>query len=128
MLSKIFHLLIIILFVLSAAVQLNDPDPYLWVLAYLNVAVISILILLKKGSVRLQQYVLACIIAYLLVALTYGPDFIDWLQQGAPTITGSMKAEEMHIELVREFLGLIIALGGLAYQWVTLKGQSKATN
>jgi hypothetical protein len=42
---------------------------------------------------------------------------LEWARMGFPTITGSMKAEEPHIEVVREFLGLLIAvlaLSGLA--------------
>jgi hypothetical protein len=42
--------------------------------------------------------------------LTLLPGFINWLRMGMPTITGSMKAEEEHIEVVREFLGLFLAL------------------
>jgi hypothetical protein len=37
------------------------------------------------------------------------------MRMGMPTIVGSMKAEEPHIELVREFGGLLLAVAALVY-------------
>jgi hypothetical protein len=48
--------------------------------------------------------------------LALAPDFVAWLRFGAPTIVGSMKAEAPHIELTREFLGLLVA--ALAVAWL----------
>jgi len=38
----------------------------------------------------------------------YLPDFITWLNTGMASITDSMKAASPYIELVREFLGLVL--------------------
>ena len=45
------------------------------------------------------------------------PDFIDWIQNGAESITQSMKAEKPHIELTREFLGLLICALALGFHY-----------
>ena len=43
---------------------------------------------------------------------------VEWARLGFPTIVGEMHASSPHIEVVREFLGLfiaVIALGRLLY-------------
>jgi len=104
------HILVALLFVVFAAVQLNDPDPIHWVLIYLGVSFVAILYVAKRyyPAIPLLGF-LACLVGLLLLS----PDFITWLGEGMPTITGSMKAESPHVELVREFLGFLIA--GIAY-------------
>ncbi len=39
---RITHLIVAIIFIAFGMVQLNDPDPYLWVVVYLGVAVCAI--------------------------------------------------------------------------------------
>jgi hypothetical protein len=56
---------------------------------------------------------LAGAILSLAGALYLLPDFFYWIKLGMPTITGQMKAESPHIELMREFLGFVIS--GLTY-------------
>ena len=104
--SKIFHGFLIVLFIVFAGVQINDPDPWGWVVIYLGVSLAIILYMMGKDHliVPLAGGVISLVGMILLI-----PDFISWLQEGAPTITGSMKATEPHIELTREFLGFIIA-------------------
>jgi hypothetical protein len=52
------------------------------------------------------------------------PDFINWVKMGAPTITGSMKAESPFVELTREFLGLVICFAGLSFLlWQGYRGK-----
>lgn len=104
--SKIFHGFLIVLFILFAGVQINDPDPWGWVVIYLGVSLAILLYMMGKDHliVPLAGGVISLVGMILLI-----PDFISWLQEGAPTITGSMKATEPHIELTREFLGFIIA-------------------
>ena len=45
-----------------------------------------------------------------LFLLTYIPDFIEWISGGMKSITGSMKAESPHIEMIREFFGLVLCV------------------
>jgi len=67
----------------------------------------------KYDKWLLYPGMLACTVglAFLL------PDFISWLRSGAPTIVDSMKAEQAHIELTREFLGIGLCLIVLFYHY-----------
>jgi hypothetical protein len=97
------------LFLLFAIVQFNDPDPLAWALLYGFVAIVS----LFAGLGKYNRYVLLGGLAVCLIWLiTLIPEFVDWVRMGMPTITGSMKATEPHIEYTREFLGLFLC--GLA--------------
>ncbi len=103
---KIVHIIIIALFALFAIVQWNDPDPLGWILLYLTVAISAGLHLAKICFPVLPAAgAMICLFGLLFLI----PDFFGWIGAGMPSITGSMKAESPHIELVREFLGFLIA-------------------
>ncbi len=113
--KKATYLLVLLLALLSAAVQYNDPDPLAWMAIYGYVAVLYGLAL--AGRFR-REAVWAGMAAAGLWAATMVPGFVEWIRMGMPSITGQMKAESPHVELVREFLGLVlclVALGGLWY-------------
>lgn len=102
-----------LLFLVFACVQLNDPDPWSWVLLY-GLTALAFLISVKRNLPKriLQAGLLGIGIAMLLLL----PDFVNWVEMGMPTITASMKAEAPHIELTREFLGLLIT--ATAWYWL----------
>lgn len=111
---KVVNAFLAIIFVLFAYFQWNDPDPLLWILLYLYIALISGLAIVEKISkwiVFPGMFVCTLGLAFLL------PEFINWLKGGAPTIVDGMKAEEPHIELTREFLGIGISLLVLFYHY-----------
>jgi len=97
---------------LFAAVQWNDPDPLEWMLAY---GAVALLCGLAASGRFFKVPTLAAVVVLGLWALTMLPGFIAWISMGAPSITGSMKAEEPHVEVVREFLGLLLALAALLH-------------
>ena len=113
---KYLHLLLALLFAAFAALQWNDPDPLVWVLAYGMVAVFFAL----AAWGRLPRWpVIAWTALLTLWMLSMVPGVVEWLRMGMPTITGSMKAEEPHIEVVREFGGLLVAV--LALLWLVFR-------
>ena len=109
---KVFNLILAALFTVFAIVQYNDPDPWLWIVIYLFMAVISGMAAFGQYQKMVIWFGLGFCLAYLIILL---PDFVDWLTSGAESIVGSMKAEKPHIELTREFLGLLLCLGTLFF-------------
>jgi amino acid permease len=90
-----------------AIVQLNDPDPWLWTIAY---ALIAICILLS-GRTRwaFAMSVFACGMLFAL-ALSSLPGFLMFLASGDfGSLTQEMSADRPYVEPAREFLGVAIA-------------------
>jgi hypothetical protein len=111
---KIFNLFLTALFVVSAALQYNDPDPLFWISLYLAAAVICVFAAFNKyNRWALLLLMAACI--YELWVL--GPAFMQWVKDGMPSITESMKASTPHVELVREFLGVFIVFVVVVFQY-----------
>ena len=113
---RITNIILALLFTIFAVVQYNDPDPWLWIGIYLFMALIS---LLAANSIYPSWVLRGGMVLTLIGLAMLLPDFIDWLSTGAESITQSMKAEKPHIELTREFLGLLICaltLGFLLWQ------------
>ena len=109
---KYGHLVVAALFLLFAYFQLNDPDPWAWVALYLGVSTVAILAFFRKSFKWLAVGGLAIIAIWGVILF---PAFLDWISMGTPSIASEMKTEQPHIELTREFLGLMLCalvLGG----------------
>ena len=102
---KLVNITLALLFTVFAIVQYNDPDPWLWIGIYLFIAILSGLAAIKIYPTWLIRIGLAGCVVGLGILL---PDFIDWMNAGAESITESMQAKKPHIELTREFLGLLL--------------------
>ena len=111
---KILNAFLALVFALFAAVQYNDPDPVVWMLAYGAVAVCCVLATLGRHHPR-ALLVLGLVLAGWMATMV--PGFVEWLRMGMPSITGTMKAGSPHVEVVREFLGLGIALLAVLHLW-----------
>jgi len=107
---KVINSICALLFVIFAVVQYNDPDPWLWIIAYLFVALLFVLQIFDKLP---RPLLLGGLMLFSLWGISFVPDFIDWINMGAPSIANKMKATEPHTELVREFGGLVICLAGM---------------
>ena len=94
-------------FIAFAALNLNDPDPWIWVLAYGAVAVLYALAAFGRADRRVSGS-LAVALAVWMFTMSGG--MLDWFGSGMPSIVTEMKATEPHVEAVREFLGLLWAV------------------
>lgn len=104
--------LVALIFLLFAAVQYNDPDPFRWMMVYGDVSVVYILAIFGKYNRPIVWLGIAAIVIWMGLLL---PDFWNWVKIGSPNIAGQMKAETPYIEFTREFFGLMLA--GLALAW-----------
>ncbi|MEM9888948.1 MAG: transmembrane 220 family protein [Bacteroidota bacterium] len=104
---RTFYIILSVLFTFFAIVQLNDVDPFFWVLYYLFIALLA-------GAASFGKYnkygIMAALAITIFELVMLFPEFQAWMRDGMPSIVESMKAESPYIEFVREFLGLFIGL------------------
>lgn len=105
--KRIWALAWIALFVVFAALQVNDPDPWGWVAIYLLAA--SPWAMLLSG--RQQRWFDMTTLLVLVFGMgIYWPGALTLPSQGAAAdLFASMTPERPYIEEAREFLGLGIA-------------------
>ena len=95
------------LFLYFAYVQLNDPDPLKWLMIYGLTGLLPLAMLVLPKAKYGIHALIATLIFFFFLEL---PNFMNWAQEGFPSITSTMKAENPYVELVREFLGIFICL------------------
>ena len=112
---KIFNSIFLVLFVVSAGLQYNDPDPALWILTYLFGAMICYFAIRKQNYPRLTLAGIILLFIYAIYLFFDKDGVISWLtQHQAENIAGSMKASSPWIEETREFFGLAILISVLS--------------
>lgn len=123
---KVFNFFFCFIFILFAAVQYNDPDPYIWMPIYLYTAIFCWLAFRNKFY---PNAYLAGITVYALYALYKVFDqngLIDWItKHHSENIAETMKAEKPWIEETREFFGLVILIAVLLINYVYAKRKIK---
>lgn len=111
--SKIINLVFAVVFLVFAVIQLNDPDAVQWFLLYFLVSVLFVVANYKSIP---KKFTLVLIIAYVAYSGWYFSYFMDWIDvEDKEEIFGAMVYEKPYLEGTREFLGLLIAAGGLLY-------------
>ena len=111
---KVFNIVFVVLFILSAALQYNDPDPYVWILLYLYGAFLCFMAFRNKFNSTLYLIGLAVYISYAIYLFFDKTGVLNWAtEHNAENIAQSMKATRPWIEETREFFGLLILIGAL---------------
>ncbi len=108
---KIFNLLFCLAFIAFAALQYNDPDPYLWVPIYLYAAILCWLAF--RDRFYPTAYIIGIVLytIYAIYKIFDKNGVIDWLtKHRAENIAETMKAEKPWVEETREFFGLAILI------------------
>ncbi len=126
---KAFNIVFIVLFVVAAALQYNDQDPYVWIPIYLYGAFICYQALQKKFSPVLYSIGFLVYGGYALYLFLDKTGVLSWvMQHNAENIVQSMKATKPWIEETREFGGLFILIVVLIVDFVWLKRTRKKEN
>ncbi|MCA8923741.1 MAG: transmembrane 220 family protein [Planctomycetes bacterium] len=117
---RAFSLLVCLLFALTTYLQLNDPDPALWVAYYGGVTVLGGLGAAKRYPLWLAGGLTA---AGAVWSLTLAPSVLTWLRgYPASDILYGMSPDRPYIEESRECLGLAIAVVACAvHAWWALR-------
>ena len=123
---KIFNWFFIVTFIIFAALQYNDPDPYIWMPIYLYAAFLCWRSIRKKFSPAAYWTGFVVYGVYALYKVFDENGLLDWMtKHNAQNIAGTMKAETPWVEETREFFGLIIVIVVLTINYIYLTRQKK---
>ncbi len=111
---KIFNIVFIIYFIIAAALQYNDPDPYVWIPIYLYAAFLSYRAIQGKYNPVLYYIGLAIFSLYAIFLFFDKTGVLNWTKEHhSESLVQSMKATKPWIEETREFFGLVIVIAVL---------------
>jgi hypothetical protein len=110
---KYLSIFFALMFMAFAALQVNDPDPVLWILIYGIMAVVSVMGIFDYYNRKLLIGLAVLFSVYMIILF---PGVSVWFQQDDKSVLFDdvMKMEHLYIEESREFLGLFICLVVLA--------------
>jgi hypothetical protein len=123
---KVLNVLFIILFVGFAALQYNDPDPYIWIPIYLYAAFLCFLSIKNKYYRPLFIVGLTIYVGYAAYLFFDKTGVLSWAKEhDAENLVQTMKATKPWIEETREFGGLFIVIIALLINMRWLKKGSQ---
>jgi hypothetical protein len=126
---KAFNVFFIIVFILSAALQYNDPDPYIWMPLYLYGAFLCYQALKRKYNPVLYITGLVVYLSYAVYLFFDKEGVMSWARDhGAENIAQTMKATKPWIEETREFGGLLILIVVLICNMIWLAKKKSGSN
>src|SRR5687768_10801655 len=106
---RVLNIFFIVAFVISAALQYNDPDPYIWMPLYLFGAYLCYNSIRKKYRPWLYILALFIYVNYALFLFFDKAGVLSWLKDhDAESLVETMEATKPWIEATREFGGLLI--------------------
>jgi hypothetical protein len=106
---KVVNLLLAVMFLGFAFLQLNDPDPVIWIIIYGAMAVVCILAAFR---VYYTPLIILMIVGYVGYSVIYFNGVMEWFTKPdkAMLFDDVMKMKYPYIEESREFLGLMICV------------------
>jgi hypothetical protein len=123
---KAFNLFFCLVFILFAALQYNDPDPYVWMPIYLYSAVLCWLAFRHRYYPKAYWLGILVYTVYAVYKIFDKNGLVDWIEiHHAENIAETMKAEKPWIEESREFFGLLILIVVLAIDLIYVKRKSR---
>ncbi len=123
MLARAFSALMTLLALVSAYLQLNDPDPERWFAIYLACAVVALLGALGRPSGWLSMAVGGIAVIW---ALAIVPELVgSW---SPSQLTATMSDEHPEVEFGRECAGLLIVSGYclFVFSWARRRERTQA--
>jgi hypothetical protein len=108
-----------ILFVFFAALQYNDPDPYIWIPIYVYAASLCFLAFRGRYFKRASLAGILICLAYALYLFLDKDGVLSWARDHeAESLVQTMKATKPWIEESREFGGLLIVILALGLNYL----------
>jgi len=123
---KVFNIFFCFCFIVFAALQYNDPDPYVWMPIYLYAALLCWLAFRNKFYPTAYLIGIAVYAVYAIYKVFDTNGLIDWItKHHEENIAETMKAEKPWIEETREFFGLVILIVVLLINYFYAKHKMK---
>ena len=121
---KVFNLVLAAVFVVFAFVQINDPDPVLWILIYGLMAVACVLAAFGYMYTPVWSGLLILYAAYSFVFIS---GVLEWMRSDDKSMLfdNIAKMQYPYIEESREFLGLFICILVLIMHLVTVRARRR---
>jgi len=109
MVSRSIHLLLALLFLGFAFVQVNDPDPILWVLIY---GATSIACIMAAFRYYQKAFLIFLLLSFSIYLVFLFPGWKEWYLSSDRSLLFDdlAKMQYDYIEEAREFLGLLICI------------------
>ncbi len=113
---KVLNILLAIMFFGFALLQINDPDPVIWILIYLTMTVACTMGALNKYNRAIMAVQATVYIIYIIILW---PGVVDWMRSPDRSLLFDdlAKMQYPYIEETREVLGLFICLAALGMLW-----------
>jgi hypothetical protein len=111
---RIAAFLLAVMFLVFAFLQVNDPDPVIWILIYGIMAVFSIMAMFRFYPRIVLALYLVLLAGYSVV---FWSGVAEWWRQDnrSALFDDVAKMEHWYIEEAREFLGLLICMLALIF-------------
>lgn len=117
---KVLNLLLAVMFLLFAFVQINDPDPVLWILIYGLMAVACVL---AAFGYYYPKVLVGLIVLYFAYSFVHLSGVMEWFrsEDKAMLFDDLAKMQYPYIEDSREWLGLFICIAVLVMHLLTYR-------
>jgi hypothetical protein len=114
---KIANFVLAVMFLFFAFLQVDDPDPLIWILIYGAMAVVAVMAMF---NVYIRNFILILIIIYVAYSLVYIGGVQEWLakENKSELFDDVAKMQHPYIEEAREFLGLWICIIVLVFYYI----------
>jgi hypothetical protein len=114
---KALNFILAVMFLFFAFLQVNDPDPLLWIAIYGAMAVLGVLAMFNIFHSKVILTLMGVFAAYSLLALK---GVQEWLRQEnkSALFDDVAKMQHPYIEETREFMGLWICIIVLIFYYI----------
>ncbi|MGV8878823.1 MAG: transmembrane 220 family protein [Sphingobacteriaceae bacterium] len=119
MILKFADYIFFLLCLISAGLQYNDPDPYVWMPIYLYTGILCMRAASGHFYPKMYLWGIVVYVVYALYLFFDKTGVLNWANEhDAQDIAANMHAEKPWIEETREFFGLVIVIAMLLINWM----------
>jgi hypothetical protein len=114
---KILNFILAVMFLFFAFLQVNDPDPLIWILIYGSMAVVAVMAMF---NVYIKSFLIVLLVIFVGYSLVYLKGVQEWLRQDnkSDLFDEVAKMDHLYIEETREFMGLWICILVLIFYFI----------